>query len=276
MKKYWKIIITLCVITIVGLEAYEFYRGLNEQFIDVVGEDYYYDEDKTEIVYVDSYTFDGEEIQFYFDNHYGIRGSYMMKGDRKINLYTQEPDFKSKNLKKIFNAVVMNVDNYDVYADGVLLEPTIIENEKVKIKIYEYDADAYVVAVDAGTQNLNEYSVMECKENRTYCDIEMNMDLDVLQQHIDSWERIRRVDELPDNKVTKGLFNVKSKFYVYEYLHEFNEKHYSFAAGVDENGVAYAAIGGNLNMNLAPRFRLTKEQYDDFMEFVESCKVIKE
>ena len=55
-------------------------------------------------------------------------------------------------------------------------------------------------------------------------------------------------------------------------LHEFNEKHYSFAAGVDENGVAYAAIGGNLNMNLAPRFRLTKEQYDDILYKEEAIK----
>ena len=53
---------------------------------------------------------------------------------------------------------------------------------------------------------------------------------------------------------------------------EFNEKNYSFSGGIDENGVAYVRIGGNLNMNLSPCFRLTKEQYKVFMEFIDDSK----
>ena len=86
MKKYWKIIITLCVITLTGMRLYEYFRGLKEQFTDVVGEPIEYDEEKADPVYSGSYTFDGKEIQFFLDNYYGLPESYVIKDGKEINI----------------------------------------------------------------------------------------------------------------------------------------------------------------------------------------------
>ena len=114
---------------------------------------------------------------------------------------------------------------------------------------------------------------MQCKENQAICKFEMNMDLEMLKEHIDSWERIKHINDTPHHSVTKGLFYIKSKFYNYEFLHNFVEEYYSFSAGKDENGQAYVGIGGNTNTSLGLYYRLTDKQYEEFIQFVDNCEL---
>lgn len=74
MKKYWKLIMTLCVVTLVGLSIFEFNRSIKQEIIDIAGDKYFFDEDKVDAEYAGSYTFDREEIKFYF--YWGIRSYY--------------------------------------------------------------------------------------------------------------------------------------------------------------------------------------------------------
>lgn len=273
MKKYWKIIITLCVITLTGMRLYEYFRDLKEQFTDVVGEPIEYDEEKADPVYSGSYTFDGKEIQFFLDNYYGLPESYVIKDGKEINIYSNRSDWKSKDQTKILHIQTTNVDNYDVYIDGKLYEPTIIENKNAKLKIYEFDSDAKVVAVPVGKQTFDEYTVIQCKENQT-CKYEMKIDLNELKQYLDSWERIKRVDELPHYTIMKSMFDIRAEFYEYEYLHGFNQKVYKISGGLDENEVGYIDVWGPTKSNISPAWRLTKKQFEEFEQYLDSIELV--
>ena len=188
-----------------------------------------------------------------------------MKDGKEMNIYSQNMNFKSKDLSRILYIHSMNVDMYDAFENGVLKEPDkVIDNGKVKVKVYEFDAASYVIFTEP---NVEEYTVYRCQENRHFCDIEMSMDLDALQTMIDNWVRITDLVDQP--KIEEEVFEVKSNFFVYEYLYYLNQKSYTFHVLANEDGSGYVRISGT-GRNIDPVYHLTKAQMEEFMEMVDS------
>ena len=236
-----------------------------QEIIDIAGDKYFYEEEKADLVYVDSYTFDGKEIEFYFDHYYGLSRSHIIKDGKKINLYDRT-DFKSKDLSKIFHLEFGSFD-MDVYQNGEYIEPTSIENEKMRVYVYEFDTDASIIAFPKG-EKTKDYKVIQCKQNQRICSLEMTMDLNLLQEKIESWDRVLHIDELPHYSIFQSQFYVKSNFSEYVYLHTFDNLEYHFSTGMNEDGSGYVEIWGKTSSYSNPTYRLTKQQMNDFMEFI--------
>lgn len=277
MKKYWKLIMTLCVVTLVGLSIFEFNRSIKQEIIDIAGDKYFFDEDKVDAQYAYSYTFAGEEIKFYLDNYYGLRGSYIMKGDRKISLFTGTNNYHDKELTRMFHIMAFNVDDYDIYENGIYLEPIVLQNDEVKIKLYEFGYNSKVIAVETGSKELNGHTVNQCKGDLSTCRFEMKVDFNELKSLVDSWgETIKRKDELPDNDMYQLIFDISSNYDVYD-KHRFNfeKQYYHISEAILNDGSGYVSITSNTVEGYRDDdYHLTKQQMDDFHVFLESCEII--